>query len=232
MKCYAVCPECGNPVHIVNLFGAEMMQNKTRLVKTYAKHTRGKVNGFLFWNQADKEDCSLYNPTPLGNTVIKHNDTYSQELRELIEKNKRNIFRDIREIVSMNLSTNILNCLYDSFMSSETYSYKAITKYNIPYAMLYYQQSVSLYGQYIVTSALGDTITTEINKKSQFFEVKNTGEIVKKVSGYRTINLIFTHFRDNGNEETVMMEIYETLDDDYLYMILKETISLKSFIYS
>lgn len=79
-----------------------MQQNKTGLITTYAKHTRGRVEGFSFWNPADKEDCPLYNPTPLGNTEVKHNDEYAQELKELIERNKRNIIKDMREIVSIN----------------------------------------------------------------------------------------------------------------------------------
>ena len=232
LKCYAICPECGNPTHIINLYGAEMQQNKTGLIITHAKHTRGRVDGFPFWNQADKEDCPLYNPTPLGNTEVKHNDEYAQDLKELIEKNKRNVIKDIREIVSINLSVQIVNRLYDTFMSSQAYSYKAVTKYNIPYAMLYYQQSISLYGQYVVASAFGDVISKQINKNSCYFEVKNTGEIVKKVSGYRTINLMFSHFRAKGTEKTVIMEIYETLDDDHIYTVFKEKINLKSYIYS
>ena len=176
--------------------------------------------------------CSLYNPTPLGNTEVKHSDDYSEELKELIENNKRNIFKNIREVVFINLSTQIINRLYDSFMNSNAYTYKAVTKYNIPYAMLYYQQSISLYGQYIVKGLFGDLLSKQINEKSQFFKVENTGEIVKKVSGYRTINMIFKQFKDIGNEKTITMEIYETDEKDHIYTILKEKISLKSYIYS
>lgn len=81
-------------------------------------------------------------PPPLGNTEIKHTDEYSEELKELIENNKINIFKDIRKVVSINLSTQIINRLYDSFINSHAYTYKSVTKYNIPYAMLYYQQSI------------------------------------------------------------------------------------------
>ena len=121
LKCYAVCPECGNPIHIINLYGAEMMQNKTGLITTYAKHTKGKIEGFDFWNPFDKENCSLYNPTPLGNTEIKYSNDYSEELRKLIENNNRIIFKDIREIVCINLSSKIINRLYGSVMNSTAY---------------------------------------------------------------------------------------------------------------
>lgn len=64
-------------------------------------------------------------------------------------------------------------------MNSNSYTYKAVTKYNIPYAMLYYQQSISLYGQYIVKGIFEVLLSDQINEKSRFFKVKNTGEIVK-----------------------------------------------------
>ena len=59
----------------------------------------------------------------------------------------------------------------------------------------------------------------------------NTVEIVKKVTGYRTINMMFKQFKDTGNEKTITMEIYETDEEDSIYTILKEKISLKSYIY-
>ena len=228
---YAVCPECGNPIQIVNLFGSEMMQNKTNIVKTHAKHSRTRINGFSFWNENDKENCNLYNPCPLGNTTIKHNDIYSKELYDLIEKNKREIFKNIREITNINLSNAIINHLYEVFMNSEAYGYKAVTKYNIPYAMLYYQQSISLYGQYVMNDDLGKIIKSDINNKSKFFEVKETGEIVKKVTGYRTINLILTHFKKNSLGQTVVIEIYESLDDNHFYTLFKRKIDLNTYIY-
>ncbi len=224
---YAVCPECGNPIQIVNLFGTEMMQNKTKIVKTHAKHTRNKINGFSFWNENDKENCNLYNPCSLGNTEIKHTDIYSRELYDLIKKNKRLIFKDIREIININLSNTIMNHLYEVFINSESYGYKAVNKYNVPYAMLYYQQSISLYGQYVTDDDLGKII----NNKSKFFEVKVTGEIAKKVTGYRTINLILTHFKSNSSGQTVVIEIYESLDDDHLYTLFKRKIDINAYIY-
>ena len=232
LKLYARCPECGNPIQIINLYGAEMIQNETKIIKTYAKHTSNKINGFTFWNETEKENCSLYKPTPLGNSIIKHNDAYSKELKELIERNKRKIFKDIREIVSINLSNQILDGLYDSFLNTEAYTFKAVTMYNIPYAILYYQQSTSLYGQYILSSSLGKTIAKQINENSQFFKVEPDGKIVKETKEYKNIDYIFTKFKNNGTEKTVTLEIFESLDDNQTHTILCEKINLKSFVYS
>ena len=42
---------------------------------------------------------------------------------------------------------------------------------------------------------------------------------------------MFKQFKDTGNEKTITMEIYETDEEDSIYTILKEKISLKSYIY-
>lgn len=44
--------------------------------------------------------------------------------------------------------------------------------------------------------------------------------------------MIFKQFKGTDNEKTITMEIYETDDKDHIYTILKEKISLKSYIYS
>ena len=54
---------------------------------------------------------------------------------------------------------------------------------------------------------------------------------MQNVTGYRTINMMFKQFKATGNEKTITMEIYETDEEDRVYTILKEKISLKSYIY-
>lgn len=46
LSLYAICPECGNPIQIVNMYGEEMMQNVTRKIILYGKHTGRAVEGF------------------------------------------------------------------------------------------------------------------------------------------------------------------------------------------
>lgn len=66
-----ICPECGNPIQIVNMYGEEMMQNVTHKVTLYGLHTGRAVEGFPYWNEAEMKNCSLYKPSPLGNTEIR-----------------------------------------------------------------------------------------------------------------------------------------------------------------
>ena len=136
LSLYALCPECGNPIQIVNMYGEEMMQNVTHKVTLYGKHTGRAVEGFPYWNEAEMKNCSLYKPSPLGNTEIRTKTKESEEIKEIIEKNWRRIKQDIRGIVGVNIPNSVMEHMYEVFMESHAYSYKAVNKYNIPYAML------------------------------------------------------------------------------------------------
>lgn len=133
LSLYAICPECGNPIQIVNMYGEEMMQNVTRKVTLYGKHTGRAVEGFPYWNEAEMKNCSLYKPSPLGNTEIRTKTEESEEIKEIIEKNWRKIKQNIRGIVGVNLTNKEMDHMYEVFMDSRAYSYKAVNKYNIPY---------------------------------------------------------------------------------------------------
>lgn len=95
LSLYAICPECGNPIQIVNMYGEEMMQNVTHKVTLYGKHTSRAVKGFPYWNEVEMKNCSLYKPSPLGNTEIRTKAEESEEIKEIIEKNWRRIKQDI-----------------------------------------------------------------------------------------------------------------------------------------
>ncbi len=91
-----------------------------------------------------------------------------------------------------------------------------------------YQNAIAIF----ISAIASLLISKRYYDKSRFFKVENTGEIVKQVTGYKTINMIFKQFKDTGNEKTITMEIYETDEKDHIYPILKEKISMKSYIYS
>ena len=149
LSLYAICPECGNPIQIINMYGEEMMQNVTRKITLYGKHTGRAVEGFTYWNVAGMKNCSLYKPSPLGNTEIRPKTKESEEIKEIIEKNWRKIKQDIRGIVGVNLTNKEMEHMYEVFMDSRAYNYKAVNKYNIPYAMLRYQEAISIYHTFL-----------------------------------------------------------------------------------
>ncbi|MDD3142172.1 MAG: hypothetical protein PHX08_24850 [Lachnospiraceae bacterium] len=231
---YAICPECGNPIQIINLYGAEMMQNKTYLVTMYGKHTGGAVSGFPYWNDAEKRNCSLYKPSPLGNTEIRTKTEVSEEIRIIIENNWGRIKQDIRSIVGVNLSNRVMEHMKEIFMESKAYCYKAVNKYNIPYAMLRYQEAISIYKAFLFDSPMSSVVKEKINTNSLYFTIGEK-EIEKRegLTDFYNIGIYFTKNQRRDDKQYIHMVIYEA--DVYgrkeKHIILEKELEMTPWIY-
>lgn len=230
-----ICPECGNPIQIINLYGAEMIQNKTQIVKMYGKHTGGAVTGFPYWNDVEKKNCSLYKPSPLGNTEIRTKTEVSEEIRIIIENNWSRIKQNIRSVVGVNLWNKVLEHMKEVFMASNAYSYKAVNKYNIPYAMLRYQEAITIYKTFLFDSQISEIVKEKINTYSKYFTIKDK-EIEKKegYTDFYNIGIYLTKNQRRDAKQYIHMVIYEAdvSGKDGKHIILEEELEMKPWIYS
>jgi hypothetical protein len=233
LSLYAICPECGNPIQIVNMYGAEMMQNKTHRIKLYAKHTRRAVKDFPYWDEEKKLACPLYKPSRLGNRAVREDNEYSEEIRKIIENNKKKIKKDIRNIVGLNITNKEMDQMYDVFMDAHAYSYRAVNKYNIPYSMLRYQAAIPIYGIYLMNSAMGEIVRERIEHNSEYFEISKRQIVKKKTeSEYCYINMYFTRYENKAGGQYMHMVIYETKGKNRRkHNILDQEIEMKPCIY-
>lgn len=233
LSLFAVCPECGNPIQIVNMYGEEMMQNVTRKVTLYGKHTGRSVEGFLDWNEAEMKNCSLYNPSSLGNTEIRTKTEESEEIKEIIENNWRKIKQDIRSIVGVNLLNTVMEHMYEVFMESHAYSYKAVNKYNIPYAILRYQEAISICHTFLFDSSMSANVKDKINNNSKYFEILGK-KIKRKVSGNYNLGIYLTKYQKKEHKQYIHMVVYEVDGNrkEGRNIILEEKIEMKSWIYA
>lgn len=232
LSLYAICPECGNPIQIINLYGAEMMQKKTNIVATHGKHTGRAVAGFPYWDEEKMKNCSFYKPSPLGNTEVRSNTEVSEEIKKIIEENWRKIKQDIRSIVGVNLSNIVMQHMYDVFMASHAYCYKAVNKYNIPYAMLRYQESLSIYNLFLFDSSMGDIVKNRVNENSNYFVITDK-EIEKKITGFYNIGIYFTKYQKINEYQYIHMVVYESdrYENENPHTILEEKIQMQAWIY-
>lgn len=232
LSLYAICPECGNPIQIVNMYGEEMMQNVTHKVTLYGKHTGRAVKGFSYWNEVSMKNCSLYKPSPLGNTEMRTKTEESEEIKKIIERNWGKIKQDIRSIVGVNLPNCVMDHMYKVFMESHAYSYKAVNKYNIPYAMLRYQKAISIYRIYLFESSMSEIVKDKINNNSKYFDILDK-KIKRKEGGHYYLGIYLTKYQRKENKQYIHMVVYETNGDEKegRYIILEERIEMKSWIY-
>lgn len=230
---FAICPECGNVIQIINLYGKQYVQKRTKCKAMHAKHFIHNANGFLEPDKQKYDNCTLANPSAFGIDRIRDDEEYNDYLREIIETNMEQIKKDLLPIIGINLSSRVRDGLWEIFMNSRAYRYQATNKFNIPYAILYTSRAISIYKQYIRNDELGEKIMEAINKKSQYFIVKENKQINKKHSGsgFVKINLIVIEHVIQENKQTMKLVITEEAENGNIQIIYDKKIKLVPFIY-
>lgn len=120
-------------------------------------------------------------------------------------------------------------------MASKAYCYKAVNKYNIPYAMLRYQEAISIYKTFLFDSAMSQVVKDKININSKYFSIKDK-EIEKK-EGYidfYNIGIYLTKNQRMEDKQYIHMVIYESdvSGKEGKHIILEEELEMKPWIYS
>jgi len=110
---------------------------------------------------------------------------------------------------------------------------KAVNRYNILYAMLRYQEAISIYHTFLFDSPISGIVKGRINCNSKYFEILDK-KIRKKVSGVYNIGIYLTKYQRRGHKQYIHLVIYEA--DGYgkegRNIILEESIEMKSWIYA
>lgn len=238
-KHYAICPECGNPIQIINLFGQEYEEQITKKRNTHARHTGKDIKGLTKHNQKKYLDCPLHNANSFSCKQLRNDEIYNSNLLSLINKNTYKIIKDIREITGINFKNDYLEKIIKTYINSKNYSYSHTHRYNIPYSILYTSMSLDLYGRYLlINNCVSNEIERIVNQSANFEikimedENKNISKkIVKKSIRYFHLILQFSHH--NIKAKTLRLSIleYEDNDIDNAVTLGSTTITMKPFIY-
>lgn len=173
---FAICPCCGNPVQIINLFKESYEEKVTGSRRLHARHVPRNILGVAEYNEERYHSCELHNPVAFALRMIRNNPEKNQELRQLIEKNKKKIIYDIKGILGIYLKNEKLEKIRNSFLENKNYCYTYINRFNIPYAILYTEMAINIYSQKLnIDNILGKEIYFSIKKNSNFFTI-NEGE--------------------------------------------------------
>lgn len=76
-KHYAICPECGNPIQIINLFGQEYEEQITKKRNTHARHTGKDIKDLSAHNQLKYLSCPLHKTNSFSCKKIRENEIYN-----------------------------------------------------------------------------------------------------------------------------------------------------------
>lgn len=229
---FAICPCCGNPVQIINLFIENYEERVTGSKKLHARHYPRSVLGVAEYNEEKYNFCELHNPVAFNLRRLRNNNERDQELKELIEKSKNKIICDIREIVGIYFKKEKIEKVINSFIESKNYCYTHVNKFNIPYVILYTQNSIDIFGQKLnLNTEIGRIINTSIERRSNFFEINEDRIIRRKgITAFVKIFLMIHNHRVNNNKQYVDLKIFEKYDNNE-NTILEQRIEMKEFIY-
>lgn len=226
---YAVCPECRDPVHISNLYENEKARKSGEIV-SHARHSGGPISGFNYSHE-DKLNCPLYKPASLGDKTVRSDERLSEEIKIHIDKNRGKIMKDIRAILGINLSTRLLESCINTFINAGAYRYRSVNKYNIPYCIMYHQQPILIFGQYIGES--DEAITEAFKEKSRYFYLDER-KIIKKpnVTNFIRIKLFIFNHRRKRERQYVQLKIYEETTSGRKRIIYNLVLEMTEFVYN
>lgn len=239
-KHYAICPECGNPIQIINLFGQEYEEQITKKRNTHARHTGKNILGLPKHDQLKYLGCPLHKASSFSCRRLRNDEVYNSNLLSLINKNKSKIIKDIREITGINFKNDYLEKIIKTYINSNNYSYSHTHRFNIPYSILYTSMSLDLFGRYLfIDNCISNEIERIVNCSANF-EIKNiedenkniSKKIVKKSTKY--LHLILKVSHHNIKAKTLRLSILEYEDDDIdnAVMLGNTTIAMKPYIYN
>lgn len=237
-KHYAICPECGNPIQIINLFGEEYEEQITKKRTTHARHTGKDIQGLSKHNHMKYLSCPLHKVDSFSCKQLRENEIYNSELLSLINKNTTKIIKDLRDITGINFKTDYLKEKIQIYINSGHYSYTHTHKYNIPYSILFTSSSLDLYGRFLSNNSSISSEVEKIINYSTNFKVKiqkdNNTIISKSIvkTSLKYLHLILQTSHHNVKTKTLRLSILEYEDNvDNAITLGSITISMNPFIY-
>lgn len=226
---FAICPVCNNPIQIINLLGVKFKEENTGRTDMHGRHFIKNVEGLPKCNKEKYEACILHNPISFRIVEDRKNELFNEEIKELVKNNVNKISTDIRIITGILFTNNNINKIIDDYIVARDYCYTNTNRYNIPYSILYTREAISLFGQKIGSSELGEKIIYAIQEKSIYFSVE-LDRIEKKVREYVSIDLLVVNHRISGSKQYMTIRIEEEYQEE-VHNIFEEEIEMKQYIY-
>ncbi|OSK14544.1 hypothetical protein EAMG_05324 [Escherichia coli M056] len=202
-KYFALCPQCKNPVSLVNPFYKE---SESGLF--YAKHEKHDVPGIASYNEEKYHSCPLRNPVNLDSREKRPPGTISNEIKHLFHQHAEVIFSVAEFFAEITFSNFVKEAMLKAFGKDEGYRYRAIHKFNLPIGFLYMSNGQDIYGCRPKNEDMKKAINNSVN-----FHVVN-GFINRKNNNYKAKLILFfsghkAASRQTENKEIITLNIAE-----------------------
>lgn len=202
IKSYAICPDCNNPILLVNRYNQTTKSNTL-----YARHIDRSVKDIADYNQDKYDDCDLKNPTRLDEKTRRKPGAKSNNLKFEFERNIDLIITTLEKTTRIKLTDNVIKTMIGDFCKNKGYEYKAVNSYNLPLAFAYMTEAKDLYN-----CSVDSNIANAITQSSTAFYVEKTRFGTQRIKrkenashGYK-IRFLFTNHIIPKNDNSILEE--------------------------
>lgn len=210
---YATCPGCNNPIHIVNLDVSDKTDTLGRPLTLFAKHAQTDVSGIAVYNEKAYRECPLANPEAFTGNGRRSDGKSASEIIEIICSHADLIENEIRRATGIVLTEDSYTQVLSGFRAQDGHLYKSVTKFNLPYGILYMSQFTDI----INANIRSQEIRSAFNG-SKYFYITDHNNVWRKKGAYGArIGVFFTRHvmpKDNESPQTIMMVIEEHLGQE------------------
>lgn len=231
---YAYCPECNNPIVLVNIFVTQ--EKNGTPIKIYGKHA-GAGNSFSIFDQTKYETCPLRkkNRTSFGAGEKHTNDEFAEKIKNVIIDNACKIKYVISKVLGIEISPKLFLNYIKEFNNSQGYYYKGLTIGNLPYLILYLSHQKSIQWQHISKDCKE---MNDIKNKSNFFILndKKQIELKKDFSNEKFPPSIFTVFKNHSynenSEQSFLFQVFEKFNNKEILLLERKIDFDLSYFYN
>lgn len=211
---FALCPDCENPIRLVNLFPSQA-DKSTRNITPHGRHSNKSIPGLASLNIEARNDCPRYHPKDEQPRPAKHTimNAVSRQVLKLLMEQFHQVISLYRQFTGVNISKNKAQKILEQYLLNKGYLYMESSITNIPWIFAYRSEVTNLYMQYINDEAIRQSLQQHIPE----VQFKNSNQLNiahpdAKNQAYINIDLLFHNYvakkaSDGSEQESMSMRI-------------------------
>lgn len=209
---YAVCPECDNPIQIINLDVDTKVDSLENNLPLYAKHVGKSIRDIADYDALAYDECSLANPKSFnGKDRRAAGSKVADDILRLLVEHADAVHYFVEKFLEADVPGSVFQSMLREFLVQQGYLYRAVTTSNVPFALLYMAGNQDLFTCRVRTS---DSPLARAIGQSQHFELK--GKYIGRKSKGGSLRFFVTgHSVDSapeGNHQFMTLVVEEEID--------------------
>ncbi len=233
---YGVCPGCGNPILLVNLY-----KNQVGQVNPYGRHVKKDVPNIANYNQHNYNNCPYSNPNwHTNNTSLNANSLLGLRNKKMLKEQFDRIIYILKIQTGLCFSENLAKKMLNSFVRNKGWLYRWTIPDNLPWKFAESSPAQILNGQFLkLDSDLGKILSQKYHIDKQE-EDSDRIQVPVRNNNIGLLKFVFKDFKhkltNNGQhiEETIRFAVLdvnqnevfdETLEvePDFLINLIRKT---------